>query len=163
MQRMSVLGMTLAALAILPVVAVAQKTPAERERVHTTVTTPIDATWAGCTEAVRVVGTLETTTRAGESRSGQVHSVIHTRLRDATAVGVTTGTEYKVQSLDASHRSYEFGGADRYTAGSQLHARVMGPGSGNDFVVTLRWRYRQDQAGNIVVNEIQAESGCKPS
>jgi hypothetical protein len=74
---------------------------------------------------------------------------------------VTSGAPYKIQYVDNSHRSYEFGGADRHVAASQFRVRVMGPGTGNDFFVTLRWRYRQDKDGNVVVNELQSDSGCK--
>ena len=160
MQKISVLGMGLAVLAALPTVAPAQNKP-ERERVHTTVSTPVDAVFQGCTESVRVTGTLVTTVRAGESASGQVHNVTHDRLTDARGVGLTSGAEYQVRETETSHRSYEFGGADRHTAGAQKRVRVMGPGPGNDFVTTIKWQYRQDQAGNVVVNDLQVESGCK--
>lgn len=161
MKRMSILTMALATIALVPCVAAAQGNQPEREKVDTTFTTPLDAVWTGCQESVAVKGTLETTIKAGRSPSGQVHNVTHIRLEDETAVGVTSGAPYKIQYLDNSHRSYEFGGADRHVAGSQFRVRVMGPGSGNDFIVTVRWRYRQDKDGNVVVNELQSDSGCK--
>ena len=159
MHRMSVLGMGLAVLAALPGVALSQDKP-ERERVNTTVSTPVDAVFQGCTESVRVTGTLVTTVRAGESASGQVHNVTQSRLTDARGVGLTSGAEYQVRETEKSHRSYEFGGADRHTAGVQKRVRVSGPGPGNDFLTTIKWRYRQDQDGNVVVNDLQIDSGC---
>ena len=160
MKMTSILMVALTALAILPSIGTAQGKP-DRERVDTTFTTPLDQVWSGCQENVAVKGTLETTIKAGESPSGQVHNVTHVRLLDETAVGVTSGAAYRIQYLDASHRSYETGGTDRYNAGSQFRVRVLGPGSGNDFIVTTRWRYRQDKDGNVVVNQLISDSGCK--
>ena len=159
MKKMSILAMALTALAILPSVGAAQRKQPERERVDTTFTTPLDAVWAGCSESVAVKGTLETTIKAGESPSGQVHNVTHIRLKDETAVGVTSGATYRIQYMDNSHRSYEKEGAARHVAGSQFRARVIGPT--DTFIVTLRWRYRQDKDGNVVVDELESDSGCK--
>ena len=157
MQKISVLGMGLAVLAALPTVALAQN---DRERVHTTVSTPVDAVFQGCTESVRVTGTLVTPVRAAESASGQVHYVSHDRLTDARGVGLTSGAEYQVRETEQNHRAYEFGGAGRQTAGAHKRVRVSGPGPGNDFLTTIKWQYRQDQDGNVVVNDLQIESGC---
>ena len=160
MNRMRIIGGALAALAVIPSFALTQNRP-DRERVDTTFTTPIDANFTGCTEAVHVVGTLVTTIKAGESASGQVHNVTRARLTDVRAVGVSTGTEYRVQDMQVAQRSYEFGGALRHVAHAQQQVRVIGPGAGNDFVTTIKWQYRQDQDGNVVVNDLQIESGCK--
>ena len=159
MKRISVLGVALAALVVLPGAALAQKP--DRERVDTTFTTPVDTNLPGCTEGVHVVGTLVTTIKAAESASGQVHNITRARLTDVHAVGASTGAEYKVQDMSTTQRSYEFGGADRYGAHAHQQVRVSGPGPGNDFIITVKWQYRQDQDGNVVVNDLQVESGCK--
>ncbi len=158
--RTTMLRVALAGMVLLPGVALTQNRP-DRERVDTTFTTAVDANFAGCTESVRVVGTLVTTIKAGESASGQVHNVTRARLTDVSAVGVTSGTEYKVQQMQTAQRSYEFGGAERHTAHAHERIRVIGPGPGNDFLVTVRWQYRQDRDGNVVVDDLQVESGCK--
>jgi hypothetical protein len=63
--------------------------------------------------------------------------------------------------MQTAQRAYEFGGTKRHVAHAQQRVRVVGPGPGNDFVVTIKWQYRQDQDGNVVVNDLQVESGCK--
>ena len=160
MQRILAVSMALAGLLLLPCTALSQNRP-DRERVDTTFTTPVDGTYAGCTEGVHVIGTLVNTVKAAESASGQVHYVARARLTDVTAVGVTSGAQYTVRDMQTAQRSYEFGGALRHVAHSQQHLRIMGPGAGNDFVITIKWQYRQDQDGNVVVNDLQVESGCK--
>lgn len=161
MKRMSILGVALVGLVVFPSAGLTQNKP-DRERVDETITTPVDANFAGCTESVHVVGTLVTTIKAGESASGQVHNVTRVRLTDVQAVGVNSGAEYRVQDKQTAQRSYEFGGVNRHVAHARQQVRVTGPGPGNDFVATMKWQYRQDQDGNVVVNDLQFESGCKP-
>jgi hypothetical protein len=161
MTKLTVAGMVLAALASIPTVAVWQNPPSDRERIHTTVTTPVDKTLETCLGTLRIVGTLETTVRAGGAVDGQVHAVVSSRLKDVTAVNVATGQQYKVQEVERSHRSYEYGGTTRHVAGTSNRLRISAPGSGEAFVATSRWKYRQDQAGNVVVNEVDIEGGCK--
>ena len=160
MQRMSMLGVALVGLIVFPSVGHTQNKP-DRDRFDETTTTPVDATFTGCTEGVHVVGTLITTTKAAKSASGQVHYVSRARLTDVTAVGVTSGAEYQVKDMQTAQRSYEFGGEERHVAHAHQQIRVNGPGAGNDFVTTIKWQYRQDQDGNVVVNDLQIESGCK--
>ncbi len=160
MKKTSIVSLALAALVVVPSAALAQDKP-ERERVHTTVSTPVDAVFQGCTEQVRVTGTLVTTVRAGGVEGGRVHNVTHARLTDARGVGVTSGAEYRVQSMETAQRSYEFGGTQHHVANAQQRIRVSGVGPGNDFVTNIKWQYRQDQDGNVVVNDLQVESGCK--
>ena len=161
MKGLSLAGLALAGLAAIPAVSVAQNRPTDREKISTTVTTPIDSTLVTCLGTVRIVGTLETTTKAGGAVGGQVHSNISSRLKDVTAVNVETGAEYKVQYMEHSHRSYEYGGTTHHVAGTTNRLRITAPGSGDSFIVSGRWQYRQDQAGNVVVNELQTEGGCK--
>ena len=160
MKTTSIVALALATLVAVPNAALAQDKP-ERERVHTTVTTPVDAVFQGCTEQVRVTGTLVTTVRASGVEGGRVHNVTHVRLTDARGVGLTSGAEYRVQDMQTAQRSYEFGGAQHHVANAQQRLRVSGAGPGNDFVTTIKWQYRQDQDGNVVLNDLQIESGCK--
>lgn len=158
MKKTVILGAVLVGLCAFPGAAFAQS---KTERVDTTFTTPVDATFAGCTEAVHVVGTLVTTIKAGHSAGDQVHNVTRVRLTDVQAVGVSSGAEYKVTDVQTAQRSYEFGGTQRHVAHARQQVRVSGPGPGNDYVTTIKWQYRQDQDGNVVVNDLQFEGGCK--
>ncbi len=160
MKKMSMVGLALALLAIVPNAARAQN-PSDRERVDTTFTTAIDQNFTGCTEQVHVTGNLVTTIKAGGAVGGRVHNVTRVRLTDVRAVGVTSGTEYRVQWLQGTQRSYEFGGTQQYVAHAHEKLRVMGPGPGNDFITTVKWQYRQDNAGNVVVNDLQVVAECK--
>jgi hypothetical protein len=160
MKKTSIVSLALAALVVVPSAALAQDKP-ERERVHTTVSTPVDAVFQGCTEQVRVTGTLVTTVRASGVEGGRVHNVTHVRLTDARGVGLTSGAEYRVQDHEIAQRSYEFGGTQKYVANASQRVRVSGVGAGNDFVTNIKWQYRQDQDGNVVVSDLQIESGCK--
>ena len=160
MKRISIVALAVTGLIALPGGALAQNKP-ERERVDTTFTTAIDQNFTGCTEQVHVTGNLVTTIKASGAVGGRVHNVTRVRLTDVQAVGVTSGTEYRVQWLQGTQRSYEFGGTDQYVAHANERLRVMGPGAGNDFITTVKWQYRQDQAGNIVVNDLQVVAECK--
>lgn len=165
MKRLCVVGLGLVTLSALPAVGAAQNPPKnDRERIHTTITTPVDKTLETCLGTIRIVGILETTTRAGgpvEGGEGQVHSLISSRLKDVTAVNVATGQQYKVQEVEHSHRSYEAGGTTRHVAGTTSRLRISAPGSGDSFFLTGRWQYRQDQSGAVVENELQTDGGCK--
>lgn len=161
MTRLLLVGLALTGLGALPAVSAAQNPPTDREKIHTTINTPFDQTMVTCLGTIHIVGTLETTTRAGGAVGGQVHSNISSRLRDVTAVNVATGEAYKVQSTEQSHRSYEYGGTTHHVAGTTSRLRISAPGSGESFFLSGRWQYRQDQSGNVVVNELQTEGGCK--
>jgi hypothetical protein len=161
MNRLSLVGLALGALAAIPPIAAGQKPPTDREKINTTIETPVDNTLTTCLGRVRIVGTLETTIKAGGAVGGHVHSNISSRLRDVTAVNVETGQEYKVQFIEHSHRSYEYGGTTQHVAGTTNRLRISAPGTGDSFVVKGRWQYRQDQAGNVVVNELEIDEGCK--
>jgi hypothetical protein len=159
MKKTFILGAALMGLVAFPGAALTQN---KTERVDTTFTTPVDATFAGCTEPVHVTGTLVTTVKAGHSAGDQVHNITRVRLTDVRAVGVTSGAEYKVTDVQTAQRSYEFGGTERHVAHARQQVRVTGPGPGNTYVTTIKWQYRQDQDGNVVVNDLQTEtSGCK--
>lgn len=160
MTRLIVVGVALASLVAIPEVAAAQNPPTDREKIHTTVNTPFDNTMATCIGTVRIVGTLETTIRAGGAVGGHVHSNISSRLRDVTATNVATGEQYKVQYMEQSHRSYEYGGTQQHVAGITNRLRITAP-SGDAFFLTSRWKYRQDQSGHIVENESQTDADCK--
>lgn len=161
MKKLSVIGFALVTVAALPGVGEAQNPPTDREKIHTTVTTPFDNTMVTCLGTIRIVGTLETTTRAGGAVGGQVHSQISSVLKDVTATNVATGEQYKVQYMERSHRSYEYPGTSNHVAGTTNRLRISAPGSGESFVLTGRWKYRQDQSGAVVENELQTEGGCK--
>jgi hypothetical protein len=161
MKRLSAVGFALAALAAIPSAAKAQNPPTDRERIDSTFTTAVDSTMVTCLGTIRIIGTLETTIKAGGAVGGNVHNTISSRLKDVTATNVATGQQYKVQYVEHSHRSYEYGGTTRHVAGISNRLRISAPGSGDSFVLTSRWQYRQDQAGNVVVNEFQIDGGCK--
>lgn len=163
MKRLSVVGLVLVMSSALPAVGAAQNPPNDREKIHTTITTPVDKTLETCLGTIRIVGTLETTTRAGGpiEGEGQVHSVISSRLKDVTAVNVATGQQYNVQEVEHSHRSYEAGGTTRHVAGTTSRLRISAPGSGDSFFLSGRWQYRQDQSGTVVQNELVTDGGCK--
>jgi hypothetical protein len=160
MTRLFLVGVALASVGAIPGAMAAQNPPTDREKIHTTINTPVDNTLATCLGTVRIVGTLETTIRAGGAVGGQVHSNISSRLRDVTAVNVATGEQYKVQQVEQSHRSYEYGGELHHVAGTTSRLRISAPG-GDSFTLRGRWQYRQDQSGNVVVNELETEGGCK--
>jgi hypothetical protein len=161
MKRLSAVGLALVTMAALPGVAAAQNPPTDRERINTTVTTPFDNTLVTCLGTIRIVGTLETTTKAGGAVGGHVHSQISSVLKDVTAVNVATGEQYRVQYMERSHRSYEYPGTGQHVAGTTNRLRISAPGSGESFFLTGRWKYRQDQSGAVVENELQNEGGCK--
>ena len=161
MNSLLLVGLAFAGLTAVPSIAAAQNPPTDREKINTTITTPFDSTLATCLGPVRIVGTLETTVRAVGAVGGRVHSNISSRLTDATAVNAETGAEYKVQLMDHSHRSYEYGGTTQHVAGTTNRLRITAPGTGNSVVMSGRWQYRQDQSGNVVKNELVLDQDCK--
>ena len=161
MKRLSALGFALVTVAALPAVGEAQNPPTDREKINTTISTPFDNTMVTCLGTIRIVGTLETTTRAGGAVGGQVHSQISSILKDVTATNVATGAQYKVQYMERSHRSYEYPGTSNHVAGTTSRLRISAPGSGDGFFLTARWKYRQDQSGAVVENELVTDGGCK--
>jgi hypothetical protein len=161
MKRLLLLGLGLASLAAVPGVTAAQNPPTDREKIHSTTTTPFEQIVVTCLGSVRVTGTMETTIRAGGAVGGQVHANISSRLKDATAVNVATGEQYKVTFMEQSHRSYEYPGTGHHVAGTTNRMRISAPGTGNSFVVSGRWQYRQDQSGEVVQNELVVDTDCK--
>jgi hypothetical protein len=161
MNTLSLFGLAFVGLTAFPSMAPAQNPPTDREKINTTITTPFDNTLTTCLGPVRIVGTLETTVRAVGAVGGRVHANVSSRLTDATAVNPETGAEYKVQFMEHSHRSYEYGGTTQHVAGTTQRLRITAPGTGNSFVVSGRWQYRQDQSGNVVKNELVLDEDCK--
>lgn len=160
MRRIALVGLALAGLTTVTAVGAAQNPPTDREKIHETITTPFDQTMVTCLGTIRVTGTLETMIRAGGAVGGRVHSNISSRLKDVAAVNTETGQTYKVHYMEQSHRSYEYGGTTQHVAGATQRIRISAPGTGDSFVLSGRWKYRQDQSGNVVENELVTEGGC---
>ena len=170
-RRLAVLAITAASLSFAVLGTSAAHAQAfvdhtDSTHVFTNVQVPIaDCINGGAGETLLVSGTLHSFLAFRVDDTGGIHATAHTNLAGASAVGATTGAQYRVNDTAG-------GSGDRlslfFPAGSPLprsytesaDVRIISKGSSDNLLVRATWQQTISANGDVTAGAVRLEHIC---
>ena len=161
-----VAGLSLAALGTSTAHAQAVVDHTDNTEVITNSPVPIgDCINGGAGETLLVSGTLHRFVSVRKDAAGGFHVTLHANLAGASAVGATTGTEYRVTDTaggfgDRLNASFPAGSPFPRSYTENADVRIISTGSSDNLLVRATWQQTINANGEVTAGAVRLEHLC---
>jgi hypothetical protein len=134
--------------------------PVTKAEVVTNVSVSVNGTAiAGCSETVSLTGDLHVVVRQTADDSGGVHIGVHANAQDVSAVGLTSGLEYRAAAVQ--NTAANISGPPPAEISDLLLVRLTAPGRGNNLSITLHTHTTVSATGDVSVSFTVSDAVCR--
>ena len=119
----------------------------------------------GAGETLLVSGTLHRFVSVRTDAAGGFHVTLHANLAGASAVGATTGTEYRVTDTaggfgDRLNASFPAGSPFPRSYTENADVRIISTGSSDNLLVRATWQQTINANGEVTAGAVRLEHLC---